>query len=142
MAVYGSVRHQNNIIWTSEASVHIIFFWWRTVHILPYDPQCHELFAIYGQKWINNTIRLYFGKGKRIDLNKIWFYEKKVWISCSKRLLNYLAVIYFGFEDTWWRLIPKRVACTKFKVFVLKSDGKKCHKSILVNICIAIYFFF
>ena len=27
MAVYGPVRHQNNIIWTSEASVHIIFFW-------------------------------------------------------------------------------------------------------------------
>jgi hypothetical protein len=30
------VRHQKNIIWTSEASV----------HVLPYDPQCHELFAI------------------------------------------------------------------------------------------------
>jgi hypothetical protein len=30
MAVYGLVRHQKNII-----------------HILPYDPQCHELFAIY-----------------------------------------------------------------------------------------------
>jgi len=30
------VRHQKNIIWTSEASV----------HILPYDPQCHELFDI------------------------------------------------------------------------------------------------
>ena len=30
MAVYGPVRHQTNIIWTSEASVHIIFFWWRT----------------------------------------------------------------------------------------------------------------
>jgi hypothetical protein len=29
MAVYGPVRHQTNIIWTSEASVHI-FFWWRT----------------------------------------------------------------------------------------------------------------
>jgi hypothetical protein len=27
MAVYGPVRHQKNIIWTSEASVHIIFFW-------------------------------------------------------------------------------------------------------------------
>jgi hypothetical protein len=24
------VHHQKNIIWTSEASVHIIFFWWRT----------------------------------------------------------------------------------------------------------------
>ena len=30
MAVYGPVRHQKNIIWTSEASVHIIFFGWRT----------------------------------------------------------------------------------------------------------------
>jgi hypothetical protein len=36
MAVYGAVRHQKIIIWTSEASV----------HILPYDPQYHELFAI------------------------------------------------------------------------------------------------
>ena len=26
MAVYGPVRHQKNIIWTSEASVNIIFF--------------------------------------------------------------------------------------------------------------------
>jgi hypothetical protein len=30
MAVYGPVRQQKNIIWTSEASVHIIFFWWQT----------------------------------------------------------------------------------------------------------------
>jgi hypothetical protein len=30
MAVYGPVRHQTNIIWTSEASVHIIFAWLRT----------------------------------------------------------------------------------------------------------------
>jgi hypothetical protein len=30
MAVYRPVRHQKNIIWTSEASFHIIFFWWRT----------------------------------------------------------------------------------------------------------------
>ena len=29
-AVHGPVRHQKNSIWTSEASVHIIFFWWRT----------------------------------------------------------------------------------------------------------------
>jgi hypothetical protein len=29
MAVYGPVRHQKYIIWTSEASVHICF-WWRT----------------------------------------------------------------------------------------------------------------
>ena len=47
MAVYGPVRHQKNIIWTSEASVHIIFFGDGPVHILPYDPQYHELFAIY-----------------------------------------------------------------------------------------------
>jgi hypothetical protein len=46
MAVYGPVRHQKNIIWTSEASVHIIFFGDGPVHILPYDPQSHELFAI------------------------------------------------------------------------------------------------
>jgi hypothetical protein len=46
MAVYGPVRHQKNIIWTSEASVHKYFFGDGPVHILPYDPQCHELFAI------------------------------------------------------------------------------------------------
>ena len=27
MAVYGPVRHQNNIIWTEASEVHIIFFW-------------------------------------------------------------------------------------------------------------------
>ena len=43
MAVYEQVRHQKNIIWTSEA----YFFGDGPVHILPYDPQCHELFAIY-----------------------------------------------------------------------------------------------
>ena len=37
MAVCGPVRHQKNIIWTS-------------VHIPPYDPQCHELLAIYFTK--------------------------------------------------------------------------------------------
>jgi hypothetical protein len=39
MAVYGPVRHQKNIIWTEASND-------RPVHILPYDPQCHELFAI------------------------------------------------------------------------------------------------
>ena len=29
MAVYGSIRHQKNIIWTEASEVHIIFFWWR-----------------------------------------------------------------------------------------------------------------
>jgi hypothetical protein len=47
MAVYGPVRQQKNIKWMSEASVHIIFFGDGPVHILPDDPQCHELFAIY-----------------------------------------------------------------------------------------------
>ena len=50
MAVYGPVRQQKNIIWTSEASVHILFFFGDGpvhIHVLPYDPQCHELFAMY-----------------------------------------------------------------------------------------------
>jgi len=34
-------------VYYHEASVHIIFFGDESVHILPYDPQCHELFAIY-----------------------------------------------------------------------------------------------
>ena len=29
-----------------QASVHIIFFGDRPVHILPYDPKCHVLFAM------------------------------------------------------------------------------------------------
>ena len=34
-------------LFASEASVHILFFFGDgPVHILPYDPQCHELFAI------------------------------------------------------------------------------------------------
>ena len=37
------------VIWQymDKASVHIIFFGDGPVHILPYDPQCHALFAIY-----------------------------------------------------------------------------------------------
>jgi hypothetical protein len=49
---YGSIwtgPSPKKIIWTSEASpVHIIFFFGDgPVHKLPYDPQSHELFAIY-----------------------------------------------------------------------------------------------
>jgi hypothetical protein len=46
MAVYGPVRHQKNIIWTEQ--LRSIYYFWgdEPVHILPYDPQCHELFAI------------------------------------------------------------------------------------------------
>jgi hypothetical protein len=45
MAVYGPVRHQKNIILTEASEVHIIFFGDVPVHILPYDPKWHELFA-------------------------------------------------------------------------------------------------
>jgi hypothetical protein len=48
MAVYGPVRHQNNIIWTSEASV----------RILPYDLQCHELFSIYSYVGFKSSLEL------------------------------------------------------------------------------------
>jgi hypothetical protein len=50
MAVYGPVRHQKNIIWTSEASVHIIFVWWRTgpcTAIWPSVPWTNCYFVIY-----------------------------------------------------------------------------------------------
>jgi hypothetical protein len=62
MAVYGPVRHPKNSIWTSEASVHIIFFGDGPVHILPYDPQCHELFFYYynGKVLLYITIDFYF----------------------------------------------------------------------------------
>jgi hypothetical protein len=43
MAVYGPVRHQKML---KLRSIYY-FFGDGPVHILPYDPQCHELFAIY-----------------------------------------------------------------------------------------------
>jgi hypothetical protein len=66
MAVYGPVRHQIFLIWTEafiwqymDRSVTkkilygpqklrsiYYFFGDGPIHILPYDPQCHELFAI------------------------------------------------------------------------------------------------
>ena len=67
MAVYEPVRHQKVSIWTEafiwqymdrsvtkkilygpqkRRSIYY-FFGDGPVHILPYDPQCHELFAIY-----------------------------------------------------------------------------------------------
>jgi hypothetical protein len=56
MTIYEPVRHQKNIIWTSETSAHIIFFGDGPVHILPYDPQCHELFAIYPRMTISRSV--------------------------------------------------------------------------------------
>ena len=47
MTVYGPVSHKKNSICTEASEVQIIFFGDGPVHILPYDPQCHELFAIY-----------------------------------------------------------------------------------------------
>ena len=38
--------------------------------------------------------------------------------SCSQRLLNYLALKYFGFERTWWRLFKKRIVHTEFNVYL------------------------
>ena len=48
MAVYGPVRHQKNITWTSEDSV----------RILPYDLQCHELFSIYSYVGFKRSLEL------------------------------------------------------------------------------------
>ena len=68
MAVYGPVRHQKNIIWTSkniiwtsEASVHIIFICWRTG---PYT-------AIWPSvPWTICYIYLFFSLG--FDIHVLW----------------------------------------------------------------------
>ena len=41
-----------------------------------------------------------------------------LWCSYSHKLLNYLAFKSFDHERTWWRLIQKRVVCTKIDIYV------------------------
>jgi hypothetical protein len=63
MAVYGPVRHQKHIIWISSPKAYDmdlrsfgpnnIFFGDGPVNILPYDPQCHEIFSIYTYRHIS-----------------------------------------------------------------------------------------
>jgi hypothetical protein len=55
MAVYGPVRHQKNIIWTSEASVHIIFFWWVTDRSI----YCHMTLSAINYLLYNNNMACY-----------------------------------------------------------------------------------
>ena len=46
---YGSIwtgPSPNKYYMTYASEVHILLLWWRTGHILPYDPKWHELFAI------------------------------------------------------------------------------------------------
>jgi hypothetical protein len=49
MAVYGPVCHHQKL-----RSIYY-FLGSGPVHILPYDPQCHELFAIYLLQWSHVT---------------------------------------------------------------------------------------
>ena len=84
MAVYGPVRHQNNIIWTLEASVHIIFFD-GPVHILPYDPQCHELFAIFLS--VTREVR------SRSNYLGVWYHDTSMYLVVHK-CLKYLFLNY------------------------------------------------
>ena len=42
-----------------------------------------------------------------------------LWFSSSQRPLNYLAFQSFNFERTWWRLLQKRVECTKLLMKVI-----------------------
>ena len=46
MEEYGPVRHQKKILYGPQKHRSIYYFFGNgPVHILPYDPQCHELFA-------------------------------------------------------------------------------------------------
>jgi hypothetical protein len=48
MAVYGPVRHPKKYYMDLRSFGSIYYFFGDgPVHILPYNPQCHELFAIY-----------------------------------------------------------------------------------------------
>jgi hypothetical protein len=52
-----------------------------------------------------------------------------LWLYCSQILLNYLAFQYFDylacdFERTWWRLLQKRVVCTKLDIYIFIKKKK------------------
>jgi hypothetical protein len=96
MAVYGPVRHQINIIWTSEASVHIIYFWWRTG---PYS-------ASLKWSWCLPDVKL-TTKNKDLLLwpSVTWkeMFRQDAELEASQLLLNskihkaYLYILYFTF---------------------------------------------
>jgi len=40
----------------------------------------------------------------------------------APKTLNYLAFQSLDFERTWWRLLQKRVVCTKFDIYVFITE--------------------
>jgi hypothetical protein len=42
-----------------------------------------------------------------------------IWVSCSQRLISYLAFQSFDYQFTWWKLFQKRVVRTKLDIYVL-----------------------
>jgi hypothetical protein len=68
--------HQKNIIWTSEASVHIKFFWWRTgpyTAIWPSVPWTICYIYKSNLRYYNYSSGIHFAK----ELNKIYLSKKK-----------------------------------------------------------------
>jgi hypothetical protein len=87
MAVYGPVRHQKNIIWTSEASVHIIFCWWWTGPYIYTFICCHmTLSAMNYLQYIYKKIKI-----KLVCTGKVLlFIECQFWwILCFSKTTKY-----------------------------------------------------
>jgi len=77
---------------------------------------------------IYNTCNLWFQKKSGVfnnllsNLSRFYpFYA--LWLTCSQRLLNYLALQ--SFEQIWWSLFQKCVVQTKFDIYIFTEIVKK-----------------
>jgi hypothetical protein len=98
MAVYGPVRHQKNITWTSEDSV----------RILPYDLQCHELFSIYSYVGFKRSLELVlFRRAIEISLYITNFHNKGI-MSLILFIFNCPDIFYWEI-NTNYRVFKSKV---------------------------------
>ena len=101
-------------------------YWWFSPGTLVYctnKTDCHDITEIL-LKVLLNTITLTPQNDKYFNILQFWQYNNlmqtwALWFSCSQRLLNYLVFKYFCYKNTWWGLFHKRVAHTKFDIYVL-----------------------
>ena len=66
---------------------------------------------------------LYNNNNPKSSITFPWDYVKlrPFGFFCTQRLLSYLALQYFSFGRTWWKLFQKRVVRTKLDIYVFNS---------------------
>ena len=76
-----------------------------------------------------SSFSTYYCKGKHADGDSVTkpgfgYPLYALLLTCSQRLLNYVAFQSFGYKITWWRLPQKRVVDTKLDIYVFIKNRK------------------